>query len=363
MIWLSVFGFIYLLFSFLRLIIVLLNMISRPYLKNTGVITNATISVLIPARNEEQNIGFLLGQLLKQTYRVNEILVYDDQSTDQTAAIVAKFSKKHQQIKLINGLSLPGGWLGKNHACYYLAQQASGDYFLFLDADVIPKPSLIAGALARMQKFNLQLLSIFPAQKMETFGEKITVPLMHNILLSLLPLFYVRQSNRVSFSAANGQFMLFNARTYNKIQPHQWKKNKAVEDIEIVKLYKKFHYNCETLLGNNTINCRMYQGFPDAVNGFTKNIRSFFASSNAFMMFYTFFAYLGWLGWFALPKLWILVNITILIIYHVVLNIISGRRWQNLLYIPMQSATTFMISLWAIYANKKQSLIWKGRKI
>ncbi len=92
----------------------------------------------------------------------------------------------------LSGTTLPEGFTGKNHACHQLSLSARGDYFLFMDADVRVKGALLEEALSWMLKKDLALLSIFPVQKMKSFGEKISVPLMNWILLSLLPLPLIR---------------------------------------------------------------------------------------------------------------------------------------------------------------------------
>ena len=92
-----------------------------------------TVSVLIPARNEEQNIRTCLGALMQQDFPKLEIIVIDDQSTDTTAEVVREFQGKSTAITLISGKELPPGWMGKNYALYQGVQEAGGEYLLFLD--------------------------------------------------------------------------------------------------------------------------------------------------------------------------------------------------------------------------------------
>src|SRR5690606_28081384 len=138
---------------------------------------------------------------------------------------------------------LPKGWLGKNNACHNLAQHAKGKYLLFLDADVRVGDSIIKNTVSFTKKHKLGLLSIFPMQIMETLGEQSTVPNMNYILLSLLPLLLVRNTNFSSLAAANGQFMHFHAEIYPQTLPHQRMKNSKVEDIKIARFYKKNSIN------------------------------------------------------------------------------------------------------------------------
>ena len=123
-------------FAVLQLFIAFVNMLIRPSLKNQSSGFDALISVMIPARNEENNIIKLLTDLQHQTYKNIEILVFNDQSTDRTAELVNEMALYDKRIRLINSDGLPENWLGKNFACHSAAQPAKGDFFLFLDADV-----------------------------------------------------------------------------------------------------------------------------------------------------------------------------------------------------------------------------------
>ena len=188
-------GLFFLFFGFLRLIVAFINWISGLYLpQNTNVSPTPFISILIPARNEAGRIEQLLSELISFDYPKIEIIVYNDQSSDQTAKIVSQFANQHQSIKLIEGTELQKNWLGKNFACHQLAKQAKGDFLLFLDADVKVKNGLVEGAIVYSQSHKLDLLSIFPKQIMSNLGTKLSVPLMNWILLSLLPLVLIRRS-------------------------------------------------------------------------------------------------------------------------------------------------------------------------
>ena len=264
----------------IRLLVAFVNYLSFTYLPKVAPLEKEPyVSILIPARNEEENIGTLLEQLSTFEYSMLEIIVYNDHSTDKTESIVKHWATLNPIIKIINGEGLPKGWLGKNHACHQLSQAASGSILLFLDADVSVKKDLIKRSISHFQKYELHLLSIFPKQIVKSMGEKISVPLMNWILLSLLPLALIRKSKNEAFSAANGQFMMFKAATYKGIYPHEICKSHKVEDIAIIKLFKQKCLACDTRLGDNDISCRMYNGLDAAIEGFTKNIFQFFGNS------------------------------------------------------------------------------------
>ncbi|HZX58046.1 MAG TPA: glycosyltransferase family A protein, partial [Mucilaginibacter sp.] len=124
-------------FLVLRFTVTLFNFISNPKLTRVNRAYDDLVSILIPARNEEENIIRLLESIRRQDYKNYEVLVYDDGSTDRTYVLCSAFAAKHPGFGVIKGGELPEGWLGKNYACAQLAAAAKGSYLLFLDADVI----------------------------------------------------------------------------------------------------------------------------------------------------------------------------------------------------------------------------------
>ena len=268
-------------FTLLQFTVAVVNLIFQQRFPLSGSGFNNLVSVLIPARNEEKNIAHILTDLISNEYQNIEILVFNDQSTDKTAEIVTDFKQKDARIKLINSAGLPEGWLGKNHACHSLAMIAEGKYLLFLDSDVRIGNGIIRQSCSFSDKHKLGLLSIFPRQIMVSAGEKATVPLMHFILLTLLPLIIVRKTGFSSLAAANGQFMLFSSEIYRKTLPHEKMKIDKVEDIKIARYFKNEGIKIACITGKESVSCRMYNGFSEAVHGFSKNVTQFFGNSFA----------------------------------------------------------------------------------
>ncbi|RYY06248.1 MAG: glycosyltransferase family 2 protein, partial [Sphingobacteriaceae bacterium] len=265
--------FCYLIYFFLilRFCVTLFNFISNPKLTKVSHQYHDLVSILIPARDEENNILTLLQSIKNQDYKNIEVIVLDDHSSDQTYQLCADFAQKNAAFKIISGKPLPAGWLGKNFACHQLAQQAKGKYLLFLDADEEIDNDLINSSIYRTKVHRLALLSLFTNQVMVTLGEKSVVPLMHYMLLNLLPLRLIYLSKNPAFAAASGQFMFFDAQKYHQNQWHQKVKNQVVEDVEIMKCVKQEKLKGEGLLANSLIRCRMYNNYREAIYGFSKN--------------------------------------------------------------------------------------------
>lgn len=364
MIWIGMGLFV---FGAIRLAVAFINWFSQLYLpayKRSGENT-ARVSVLIPARNEGNNIGNLLSDLSEMGDEIYEIIIYDDISTDNTANIVGQFARKNKKVALLEGKAIPSGWLGKNHACHSLALAATGDYFLFIDADVRMGGKAITRALQYSQEKKLKLLSVFPEQLMPNVGTRLAVPLMNWILLSLLPIITVRTSPFVSMSAANGQFMFFEAVSYRRKQPHRKFRISAVEDMAIVRDYKRDNLKIATLLGNNDVKCTMYRDLREAVDGFSKNLFQFFGGSQ---MVCSLFAtattlaplFIFFINGFKLGFIYLMMMV--LLRFFIAKASCQSVIWNILLIIPQQFIL-WKIILTASVRKAQKELQWKGRNI
>jgi len=355
----------------MRLLVALINLCSPLYLKRSILKGNPMLSLLIPARNEEENLPRLLESIAGQEYKNFEVIIYNDNSTDQTREIINTYEAKDKRVKGITGGELPDGWTGKNRGCHLLSQQAKGDYYLFLDADVwLNDPDFFQKALSYMQRKNLSLLTMFPHQIMHTTGEKITVPVMNWILLSFLPLFLVRISRWKAFSAANGQMMMFTSVGYDKHKWHEQVKNELVEDIIIMRKLKKrtldrAERKSTTLLGNNDIHCRMYHSLDEGIKGFSKNVIQFFGGYTMVMLFFTLY-FLGslFVVWLTLPNIFTLIFILMIIMLRASISIKSKQPvFMNVfLHIPQLICFLFIVLRSLINKNRKKT-VWKMREI
>jgi glycosyltransferase involved in cell wall biosynthesis len=352
-------------FILLQFAVAIVNLIFSQRFPQSKSGFNNLVSVLIPARNEEKNIALLLNDLVLHDYKNIEILVFNDQSTDKTAEIVSDFTQKDARIKLINSKGLPEGWLGKNHACHSLSKLATGNYLLFLDSDVRIGNGIIRKTCTFSEKHNLGLLSIFPRQIMVSAGEKAAVPLMHFILLTLLPLILVRKTGFSSLAAANGQFMLFNSDIYRKTFPHEKMKNDKVEDIKIARYFKNEGIKIACITGKESVSCRMYSGFSESVHGFSKNVTQFFGNSFSLAILFWLVTTFGFFVFFwALPKTIFISYFIIFILTRITVSIAAKQSvFMNLIFLIPQQLALGLFVLKAAVNQYKNQYEWKGRKI
>ena len=225
------------------------------------------ISILVPARDEEENIRTCVASLQKQDYPNFEILVLDDNSTDATAEIVNEMAAEDSRIRLIRGEPLPEDWAGKPFACYQLAQEAKGSWLLFIDADTIHEPHMLRSVLALALEEKTSLLSGFPRQLAESLPQKIVIPVFYFIILGWLPLWWLHRARKPKPSMAIGQFFLFPRDEYWRIGGHKTVQGRIVEDMWMgIEISKRGGRHIAVDL-SPVVSCNMYKDLKSAWRG------------------------------------------------------------------------------------------------
>ncbi|MCU0343253.1 MAG: glycosyltransferase [Ignavibacterium sp.] len=342
------------------------NLFTAPVIKSftKQVTEKKLVSVLIPARNEEKNIVRCIECALAQDYKNIEIIILDDNSSDKTYELAASFNLP--RLKVIKGKELPSDWLGKNWACHQLANQANGEYLLFLDADVDIKYNVISSAVNELEESNVSLLSVFPTQVIKSFGEHLIVPLMNWLLLTFLPLKFVYSTVYLSFVAANGQFMLWKKEDYLKIGGHNIVKNKVVEDMELARAVKHNGLKVKTKLGGELIYCRMYNSFSQSYSGFLKNFYAGFSVHPIqFIIIISFLLIVFTAPILALTNVYdSFIPLVLVFTSRTAVSLKSKQNWliNNLLH-PFQILLMFWIGIISLIKYKTNKLVWKQRNL
>ncbi len=229
------------------------------------------ISILVPARNEEANIGVCLESLCQQDYPNFEILVLNDSSTDGTADLVARIAAQDDRVRLLHGQPLPKGWAGKTFACHQLAQEARGSWLLFTDADTVHAPSMLRKVLGVALASHAVLISGFPFQQTTSIWQKMVMPLMfYFLILCGMPLWLTQRSRRNMPSLAIGQFLFFSANEYRSIGGHEAVKSSIMEDVWLGKEVSRHHYKQLTLDLSSLVYCQMYRGVRTMWDGMAR---------------------------------------------------------------------------------------------
>ena len=340
------------------------------------------ISVCVPARNEERNIGRCVEALLAQTYPNFEIIVLDDRSTDSTLRILSRLSTSDFRIKVIAGSDLPPGWAGKPHALTQAAAVARGEWLCFVDADTFVTPDALASVYTKTLETNADLFTILTRQIMLTFWERAVLPL---VMLALSIGFSPRKVNDPNRkdAIANGQFIFIKRDVYKTVGGHAAIKNSIVEDKDLAVLVKGKGFRLVVADGREVAATRMYTSLAEMWEGWTKNIYLGLRDDKGLLLLGAFGAFLAFTAALLLPAwvIWgviltstglgpegsvVLIEAILLWGYLVFWRILASRgmdipAWYALTT-PLGAgvfAAMMLTSAWNVLSGK--GVTWKGR--
>ncbi len=232
------------------------------------------ISIIVPARNEEANIPRLLASLVRQDYPQYEIIVVNDASTDNTAAIVQGYTRDGVRLISIDGP--PEGWTGKNYACWTGAGYARYPWLLFVDADTELASCALRSTIQFAVKRDIHALSLFPQQRCETFWERLLLPFAYQQ-------YFVGTDARVNESdgpaLANGQYFFIHRTAYEQVNGHAANAGSIVDDAALAVSLKRKGIVSLACRGEGLVSVRMYTNLQQIANGFGKNIYPYLQES------------------------------------------------------------------------------------
>jgi chlorobactene glucosyltransferase len=227
------------------------------------------ISALVPANNEERNIKRCVESLLAQDYPNLEVIVVDDRSTDSTAAIARDLNLGGRSVVVVTVKAIPPGWTGKCHALTRGVERASGEWFVFLDADSRLAPDAISRCMSLALSRGVSLLTLTPKPEIKTFWEKALQPVFLGVFAMLYPFWKVNNPSS-SVAAANGMFILIEGSAYRAVGGHASVRSLAVEDVGLAKRVKHSGFGITAVNGVELMTTRMYSNFRDILDGWTR---------------------------------------------------------------------------------------------
>jgi chlorobactene glucosyltransferase len=232
------------------------------------------VSIVVPARNEADNISACLATLLASEYPRFELVVVDDQSSDGTAEIVRLIGERSNgRLQLVHGEPPPAGWIGKAWACWQGYRQAKGELLLFVDADTRHEDQLLGHAVGALREESASLVSVLPRQRMQTFWERVVLPqLFTSIALRYHDVTRINRAQRPCSVIANGQFMLFTREAYERLGGHEAVRAEVVEDMALAQAVVGNGGRLLLSHADDLMETRMYRSLRGIIEGWTKNL-------------------------------------------------------------------------------------------
>ena len=231
------------------------------------------LSVLVPARDEEGSIEACVRAIARSGHPVDEIVVFDDGSTDQTPEILTRLSDQIEQLRVLEGgQGLPPGWVGKPHACHRLAEAATGDVLLFVDADTMLTREGVGRIVSLLQDLEADAVTAVPHQMTGSWAERLILPLLHLTYTSWFPLALTWLSQDVRFLAANGQVLAMRRRAHDDVGGFASVRGEVVDDMAMCRRLKAAGWRVVFADGDQIATCRMYGSARQVWAGFSKNL-------------------------------------------------------------------------------------------
>ncbi|PSQ95833.1 MAG: glycosyl transferase family 2 [Bacteroidetes bacterium SW_9_63_38] len=317
--------------------------------------TSPAVSICIPARNEAENLRRLLPSLLDQNYPDLEIIVWDDGSEDETWEVLQSFDAP--SLTVAQGDGPPEGWIGKVHALYQCTRRASGDRYLFLDADTALTRSDALRRLVEQHEAAESCVSTgLPRLR---GGAQLLVSLVPYALLTGLPWPLVPRTSLPGLSALNGQCWCVDASLYHTYEPHATLKNAVLEDVGIGRYLKAQGHPPVLLAITDLVSVHMYEDLRDAWQGFRKNAYLLLGGAPLpFLVTYGYFL----LTWLVAPllSLWLLASLYGL---KALTDRVNGIPAAVALFAPLSFALGLILQFDSAVHHWTDRVTWKGRPV
>lgn len=354
--------------TFLLVLIVLiaiLNALTFSRLSARPILsTLPLVSVLIPVRDESTVIAGTIKSWLSQTYPHYEVILLDDDSSDDTVRVALLAAGNDTRVRALDGASLPEGWKGKNWACHQLARAARGEIFIFTDADVRWKLGALASLVAEMTYTRADLLSVFPTQITRTWAERLVVPLMGLVIIGYLPVMAVHYIPWPVFSAAIGQCLAFRRDSYEAIGGHGAVRDALVEDMAFARKIKRKKMRLRLTDGAGLVSARMYRNWREVRDGFAKSILGGHAGSLLLLFLSTLFH----CSLFLFPWFWLffdpvqaLVLCALSVLLRALTAAVTRQRVIDALFLPISVLLMTVVAARAVQWHFTGGPRWKRR--
>jgi len=340
---------------------------------------NPKVSVILPARNEEEFLGRCLDSLIDQDYPNYEIIIIDDSSEDSTGKIISQYAKQNSKIIPVSARPKPDGWMGKNWACMEGYKKATGELLLFTDADTTHAKQVISLAVSHLLTFNLDALTAIPRMLSIDFWTKITLPMISTFLHTRFSAIRVNDPSKKT-GYFFGSFFIIKQKTYDEIGTHEGVKQEIIEDGALGKKVKDSGYKMKMVRGDHLINAIWARDKSTLWNALKRLMVPLYIQSQGiavgiffavlFLLFMPFpiLAYSSILFFETMSNAMVFVSsliASILIYIGAVIEVKKGLQLKliHAIFGPVGSLVVVLGFLSGLLQAKKDSSVsWRGRK-
>jgi len=252
-------------FRILEVLAILRTIKTMPFLEKLEAVdikNPPKLSVIITACNEAQSLEKAMELRLQDNYPNLEFILIDDRSSDGTREIARKIAGKDNRVKLIRIDELPGGWLGKVHAMHRGVKQATGDWFLFSDADVHVKPGTLNRVMAFCRSKNLDQLAIVPEFYKGKFFADTAISVFLKALIAWSRSWKIKDPESTAFGGA-GAFNLVRRTAFEKTKGFEWLKLEVIDDLTLGQMIKRTGGRSDMINGRGYVGVRWYSSFRE----------------------------------------------------------------------------------------------------
>ena len=337
------------------------------------------VSVILPARNEENFISRCLETLSTQDYKDFEIIAIDDSSEDKTGEIIEKFAKQDSKIIHVSAREKPENWMGKNWACMEGFKKATGSLLLFTDADTKFEKNVITLTVSHLQSEELDALTVIPRLRCIDRITKITLPMLSTFLHSRYSALNVNNPKK-KVGYFFGSYFMIKKQVYEEIGTHERVKQEIVEDGALGKITKESGYALKMVRGEHLIEALYSRSSKEMWNGLKRlmvplyhqnaswAIGVFFAV--LFILFipipflaYSIIAFDSSLSFTTVLIASIISTITVFLASAMEAKMGLNLSLVNTIFAPLGSIIVVLGFLAGILqANKSTAVSWRGRK-
>jgi cellulose synthase/poly-beta-1,6-N-acetylglucosamine synthase-like glycosyltransferase len=352
----------------MMLLVALYNLATAPRLEDAGEPDLLpTVSVLVPARNEAENLRRTLPHLLALDYPRLEILLLDDRSTDGTAAVAEEIGRGSGTVRVLRGTEPPRGWVGKNWACHQLSEAGTGGVLVFCDADVEAAPAAIRRTIALMQKHRAGAATAIPRQRLEGWMQAAVVPVIAQLpVAAMLPLRLIPIIRSPSLSMANGQWLAFSRSAYDAVGGHKGVRDEVLEDVALGRRVKACGDRLLVCAAPSLLAVRMYGGAAAMREGFRKNLypllggrRVSFVAALALLAMAWIYPFIGALR----GSMTAVLPLALLAAVRIAGALLFRQGWRTVVLHPAGALLSAVLAVESWIGHERGRVRWKGRAL